>query len=237
MKGVQENTAEQPALMDAPEYLPFVRKVAARVTRRLPPSVCMDELVSAGTIGLMEALQRYEQGSKRSFETYAEFRIKGAIMDELRRHDPINRAARRARNQINAKAHQFTALNGRPPEAEEMAEVLNTSVATYQEKLSKFEAISVVSMDPNTMEVASPCENQEDMLRRKEMLGLVLREIQRLPEKDQLVMNLYYVEQLGQAQISDILGVSNSRVSQILSQVTKRLRKRCALQLDGEANG
>ncbi len=89
MKGVQENTAEQPALMDAPEYLPFVRKVAARVTRRLPPSVCMDELVSAGTIGLMEALQRYEQGSKRSFETYAEFRIKGAIMDELRRHDPI----------------------------------------------------------------------------------------------------------------------------------------------------
>ena len=227
MKQMQQPPVEQAPALDAASYLPFVRKVASRVARRLPDTVNMDDLVSAGTVGLLEALSRYQQDSKRSFETYAEFRVKGAIMDELRRSDPVNRAARRARNRINSKAIQLTAKYGRPPEAEEVARALNTTVADYQDKLSKFEAIGVVTVDPSTLETETMEENQEELLGKKELVGLVLSELQKLPDKEKLVMNLYYVEELGQAQIADILGVSNSRVSQILSEVTKLLRKRC----------
>ena len=232
MKQMHEPPVEQAPLLDAASYLPFVRKVASRVARRLPDTVNMDDLVSAGTVGLLEALSRYQHDSKRSFETYAEFRVKGAIMDELRRNDPVNRAARRARNRINAKAIQLTAKYGRPPEAEEVARALNTTVADYQDKLSKFEAIGVVTVDPATIEAEAREENQEELLGKKELVALVFSELQQLPEKEQLVMNLYFVEELGQAQIADVLGVSNSRVSQILSEVTRRLRKRCARQVE-----
>ena len=227
MKQMQQPPIEQAPLLDAASYLPFVRKVASRVARRLPDTVNMDDLVSAGTIGLLEALSRYQQDSKRSFETYAEFRVKGAIMDELRRNDPVNRAARRARNRINAKAIQLTAKYGRPPEAEEVAKALNTTVADYHDKLSKFESIGVVTVDPTTLDAAAREENQEELLGKKQMVGLVFAELQKLSDKEQLVMNLYYVEELGQAQIADIIGVSNSRVSQILSEVTRLLRRRC----------
>ncbi len=232
MKQMQQPPVEPAPLLDAASYLPFVRKVASRVARRLPDTVNMDDLVSAGTIGLLEALSRYQQDSERSFETYAEFRVKGAIMDELRRSDPVNRAARRARNRINAKAIQLTAKYGRPPEAEEVAKALNTTVADYQDKLSKFEAIGVVTVDPATIDAEAREENQEELLGKKEMVGLVFAELKKLSDKEQLVMNLYYVEELGQAQIADILGVSNSRISQILSEVTKRLRKRCRVAME-----
>ena len=232
MKQMQQPPVEPAPLLDAASYLPFVRKVASRVARRLPDTVNMDDLVSAGTIGLLEALSRYQQDSERSFETYAEFRVKGAIMDELRRSDPVNRAARRARNRINAKAIQLTAKYGRPPEAEEVAKALNTTVADYQDKLSKFEAIGVVTVDPATIDAEAREENQEELLGKKEMVGLVFAELKKLSDKELLVMNLYYVEELGQAQIADILGVSNSRISQILSEVTKRLRKRCRVAME-----
>ena len=232
----EHEPVEQP-LLEATAYLPFVRKVANRVARRLPDTVNMDDLVSAGTVGLLEALSRYQRDSKRSFETYAEFRVKGAIMDELRRSDPVNRAARRARNRINAKSAQLTARYGRPPEADEVARALNTTVAEYQEKLSKFEGIVVVPVDPTTMETTDQAETQEERLGRKELVALVLRELRTLSDKEQLVMNLYYVEELGQAQIAEVLGVSNSRVSQILSEVTRRLRKRCQRLVDGATNG
>ena len=228
MKQVMQEPQADPAPPDAGAYLPFVRKVASRVARRLPETVNLDDLVSAGTVGLLEALERYQQDSKRSFETYAEFRVKGAIMDELRRNDPINRAARRARNRINAKAIQLTAKYGRPPEAEEVAAALNTTVAEYHDKLARFEAIGVVTVDPATIEAQQPGLNQEQLLGKKELVQQVLSELSQLPQKEQLVMNLYFVEELGQAQIAEVLGVTNSRVSQILSAVTQRLRQRCA---------
>lgn len=113
MTSMQRNTTEADA------YIPFVRRIASRIARRLPRSVNVDDLVGAGTIGLMEAMDRFDPEGGRTFETYAEFRVKGAIFDELRKGDPLNRAARGIQNRIANQTAKLTSELGRPPETEE----------------------------------------------------------------------------------------------------------------------
>ena len=217
-----------PALQDAETYLPFVRRIAGRIARRLPQSVDMDDLVSAGTVGLMEALERYDPAGGRKFETYAEFRVKGAILDELRRNDPLNRAARIAQNQIAAKTARLTSEYGRPPETEEVAAAFKTSVGDFMGRMSQLRDLRVVSMDMNTLQSSEGEPTQEELVHRKQIVNLVKGSIGKLGRRQQLVLSLYYVEELTQAQIGQILGVSESRVCQILSEIVKRLRGQVA---------
>jgi RNA polymerase sigma factor FliA len=210
----------------AEAYLPFVRKIATRIARRLPNSVDVEDLVGAGTVGLMEALERYDPQGGRNFETYAEFRVKGAILDELRRNDPLNRAARSVQTRIEAKKAELTSELGRPPEAEEVAAAMDTPVNKFMGTLGRLQALKVVSVAAPGRAFEAPQPSQEEQLARREMVALMKEAISELKERHQIVLNLYYVEELSQQQIGEVLNVSESRVSQILSEVTKRLRKK-----------
>ncbi|MFH1130327.1 MAG: FliA/WhiG family RNA polymerase sigma factor [Pseudomonadota bacterium] len=210
---------------EAEQYLPFVRKIANRIARRLPSSVDVDDLIGAGTVGLMEALERYNPVGGRSFETYAEFRVKGAIFDELRRNDPLNRAARNSRSQIESKTAELTSELGRPPETEEVAAAMNTTVEKYLDTAGRVQALRVVSLSTPGMELENPNSSQEEEIGQQQLIDLVRGAIEKLPERQQMVLNLYYVDGLNQQQVGEVLGVSESRISQILSEVTRRLRK------------
>ena len=220
---MKETITQQP--QQAATYIPFVRKIATRIAKRLPPSVEVDDLVSAGTIGLMEAIDRYKPEGGRSFETYAEFRVKGAIIDELRRNDPLKRAARQVQDQIERQTNDLTSELGRRPEIEEMARALKTTVAHYEDKMRPFAGWKFVPVDADAVAVESEDNNQEEQLGRKEMVALVRASLGRLSQRQQLVLSLYYVEEMSQAQIGETLGVSESRVCQILSEAMKQLRK------------
>lgn len=227
MKEMIENSSKQPET-----YLPFVRKIAGRMARRLPKSVEIDDLMSAGTVGLMEALDRFDPKGGRSFETYAEFRVKGAMLDELRRGDPINRSTRMAQSRLMNTMAQLTSELGRRPEAEEMAAALNTTVDSFMQKMSPLEGYKTVPLDAEIIESAMDLPNQEDQLAKQEIVRLVRKCIEKLTMKQQLVLSLYYVEELNQAQIGQVLKVTESRVCQILTEAIKQLRKHVKSELE-----
>jgi len=212
--------------MNAESYLPFVRKIANRIARRVPHSVEIDDLMGAGTVGLLEALDRFDPASGRSFETYAEFRVKGAILDELRRADPLNRTARSTQRRVAAKTAQLTSAFGRPPETEEVAAAMNTSVDAFVVKMSPLDSYRHVPLDLDAMGPEGEVVTQEDLLGKQEIVRLVRDSVAKLTERQQLVLSLYYVEELSQAQIGEMLGVTESRVCQILGETVKGLRAR-----------
>ncbi len=212
--------------MNAESYLPFVRKIANRIARRVPHSVEIDDLMGAGTVGLLEALDRFDPASGRSFETYAEFRVKGAILDELRRADPLNRSARSAQRRVAAKKAELTSAFGRPPETEEVAAAMNTSVDAFVTKLSPLDGYRHVPLDLDAMGPEGEVVTQEDLLGKQEIVRLVRDSVGKLNQRQQLVLSLYYVEELSQAQIGEMLGVTESRVCQILGETVKALRSK-----------
>jgi RNA polymerase sigma factor FliA len=226
----QAPTPVVPLVQDAEAYIPFVRKIAGRIARRLPESVDLDDLVSAGTIGLMEAMNRYDPSGGRDFKVYAEYRVKGAILDELRRADPLNRAARYTQNKVLNKTAQLTNEFGRPPEVEEVAAALRTSVSDYVSKISPMQTLRVVSMDTDAMQ-SGVVVNQEDLVAKKQTMVLVRKALESLSERNQMVLNMYYVDQLTQSQIGEVLGVSESRICQILSESLKRVRRQVKGQM------
>jgi len=224
MTAPQEHRA---GVESAETYLPFVRKIASRIARRLPQSVELEDLVSAGTVGLMEAMDRYDPQGGRRFESYAEFRIKGAILDELRRCDPLNRSSRHVQNQIQNKTARLHAAFGRPPEPEEIAAAMGTSVDNYLGRLSRVNALRVVAMDTDAVnpgDFGAAIPNQEDLLGQRELVLEVQGALAQLTERQRLVLNLYYVEELTQSQVGEVLNVTESRVCQILSELVRRLR-------------
>jgi RNA polymerase sigma factor for flagellar operon FliA len=212
--------------MNAESYLPFVRKIANRIARRVPHSVEIDDLMGAGTVGLLEALDRFDPDSGRSFETYAEFRVKGAILDELRRADPLNRTARSTQRRVAAKTAQLTSTFGRPPETEEVAAAMNTSVDAFMIKMSPLDSYRHVPIDLDAIGPEGEIVTQEDLLGKQEIVRLVRESVSRLTQRQQLVLSLYYVEELSQSQIGEMLGVTESRVCQILGETVKALRSK-----------
>lgn len=214
----QVQSEQQPG--NPEQYLPFVRKIAGRIARRLPSTVDVEDLVGAGTIGLMEALERYDPDGGRSFETYAEFRVKGAILDELRRNDPVNRAARTAQTRVSNKVAQLTAELGRPPTGDEVAKALDLK----NEQVAMAGSLRVVSIDAAPVELEAREPGQEDVLAEREIYRIVEETISRLPKRQQMVLSLCYLEGISQVQVAELIGVTESRVSQILSQTRKRIR-------------
>jgi RNA polymerase sigma factor for flagellar operon FliA len=209
----------------AETYLPFVRKVAQRVARRLPQNVDVDELVGAGTIGLMEAIERYDPKGGRSFETYAEFRVKGAIMDDLRRHDPAKRTTRALHNRLQAKKAELANRLGRTPEKSELAAALDMGLEEVEEKLARAKQANIVSIWQENQLPACSRPDQEALYQRAELRQHVREAISQLSDREQIVLDLYYVQELSQIEIGEVLGVSESRICQILSQLREKLRK------------
>jgi RNA polymerase sigma factor for flagellar operon FliA len=207
------------------EYLPFVKRVAQRLARRLPSHIALEDLISAGVVGLLEAMSRYDSSRVTDFEKFAEFRVKGAILDDLRRRDLMARDARLESKNIESAVQELTKELSREPEEEELASRLDLSVPDLRKKLEKLTPVRVVSFtDVYPMNTPTEDDSPFEEYAKKQKLEQLAGAIGKLGERHQQVLQLYYQEDLTLKDIGYVLSVTESRVCQILSEATLRLR-------------
>ena len=218
------------------DYAPLVKHIANRLAARLPANLQVDDLVQAGMIGLLDAIEKYDPGREAQFRTYAEFRIKGAMLDDLRAGDWIPRSVRSNADRLQHANVALMAELGRRPDEFEIAEKLGLSLAEYHDLLLKSRAIPLLQIedlnayrdddDGNIFDVLEDAaiNNPLDTLSLQVLQERLAGAIAGLPEKEQLVLSLYYDEDLNLKEIGEVLGITESRVSQIRTQAIVRLR-------------
>jgi len=221
------------------EQLPQVRYIARRIHERLPRHVPFEDLVHAGVVGLIDALHKYDSGKHVQFGSYAKFRIRGAILDSLREMDWSPRDLRRKARQLEEAHNQLRARLGRNPTEQELAAELSLDLRGLQVLLGEIDGLEVGSLrvlSPRDGREEDLCEYLPDdpedtpllLCLRSEMKELLARAIEELPEKERQVLALYYFEELTMKEVGVLLGVGESRVSQIHSMAVVRLRARLA---------
>lgn len=206
----------------AHSLLPLVQEVAAQVARRVPSHVTMDDLVAAGMLGLAGALTRLDPERIDTFRGYAEFRIRGAIIDELRRRDIMSRDARIASKKLQRSVDQLSAELGRDVEDDEIAEHLGISLEDYREMQTRLKAARLVTTEG--LELVDESANPFQWASREELRGRVASAIEALPKRHALVLWLYYYEELPLRDIANQLEVTPSRVCQIRTEAVNRVR-------------
>ena len=213
------------------QHIGLVHKTALHIKARLPDHVELEELVQIGMVGLLEAAKSYDASQGADLGTFASKRIRGAILDEVRKRSPLSRT-----DSSNIKAEeqvveQFLAKHGRPPTATEVASELDTSLEDYQKqrgRSQKFRTTSLDELEDSGQAPFSESASPEDEVEAVETSEWLAGEIAGLPERDQIVLSLYYNDEMNLKEIGAIIGVSESRVSQILTKVVGKLRDRVA---------
>ncbi|WP_323752100.1 RNA polymerase sigma factor FliA [Marinobacter sp.] len=214
------------------DQAPLVKKIALHLMARLPASVQLEDLMQAGMIGLLEAAQRYSSGKGATFETYAGIRIRGAMVDEIRKGDWVPRSVHRNARRISAAIKTVEDRTGREALDSEVADELGIELAEYHSSLADANSGRLFSLDELNESGELPIEEQEasdnplDGISAGAFQRSLAEAIEALPEKEKLVLSLYYQEELNLKEIGAVLGVSESRVSQIHSQAALRLRGR-----------
>lgn len=215
------------------QYAPLVKRIAYHMMARLPASVATEDIVQNGMLGLLDAINRFEEGLGAQFETYAVQRIRGAMLDGLRENDWLPRSLRRDMRRIESALHALEQKNGRAPSETEVAESLGMSLPDYQKMLQEARGHQLVYFedfgneeDEDYLErhVAGPDGDPLEQLLDSSMREALVEAINKLPEREQLVMSLYYEEDLNLREIGEVLGVTESRVCQLHSQAIARLR-------------
>jgi len=220
------------------EHLPIVRFLARRIHERLPQHVDIDDLFSAGVVGLMDAFAKFDPAKKVQFRSYAQFRIRGAILDSLRTLDWSPRELRRKGRAVEEAIRTLTSRLGRAPSESEVAAELGSTLDAYQQLLGDLKGLEIGTLhlerneDSGEEELAYiPGRPEEDPLfrcLRGEMEERLTGAIQDLPERERLVMTLYYYEEMTMREIGMALGVVESRVSQIHASAVLHLRSALA---------
>jgi RNA polymerase sigma factor for flagellar operon FliA len=216
------------------ENLPVVRFLARRIHERLPQHVDIEDLVSAGVVGLMDAFTKFDPEKKVQFRSYAQFRIRGAILDSLRTLDWSPRELRRKGRAVEEAIRVLTARLGRPPGEAEVASEMGLSLEDYQQLLGDLKGLEIGTLhmerneDSGEEELAYvPARPEEDPLfrcLRGELEERLTEAIQNLPDRERLVMTLYYYEEMTMREIGLALGVVESRVSQVHASAVVHLR-------------
>ena len=219
------------------EYAPLVKQVANRLAARLPDNLQVQDLIQAGMIGLLDAIEKFDPKREILFRTYAEFRIKGAMLDDLRACDWIPRSVRKQADQVGQAITQLQSQLGRQPDEAEIAEQLGLGLEEYHELLLKSKTAPLVSLDNmgissgereqgNIFDILEDptCDDPLDALSLQDMQERLTAAIEQLPEKEKLLLSLYYDEELNLKEIGLVLGITESRVSQIRTQSIMRLR-------------
>jgi RNA polymerase sigma factor for flagellar operon FliA len=216
------------------EHLPQVRLIARKIHERLPDTISFDDLISAGVIGLIQAIDHFDPGQNVKLRTYAEFRIRGAILDSLRESDWAPRLKRKMAREMESAISRAEQKLGRTPEEAEIAAELGLDVAEYRKKLAEVEILNIGELEflrddddsPSMLRyVASPEEDSPAVtLERAELERLIAASVDRIPKVERTVLSLYFYEELTLREIAGVMGVHLSRVSQIKSQAILRLR-------------
>ena len=210
-------------------YLPLVRRTAMKLARRLPSHVTVADLVSYGWIGLLDAFERASpEMNAEEFEAYAVFRVRGAALDHLRSLDPASRTARALSRKVTRAMNDLTNEGGgKQPEEEQVAARLEMSVAEYRgalERLGRAGMDRLEMLDIDEVSIGADEELPEERATKKQLAGVVAKAIDQLPERQQLVLALYYQEERTMREIGMVLDISESRVCQIHTEAIHRLR-------------
>ena len=221
------------------EYLPLVKYVASRIAGRLPNHIELDDLVNAGVIGLIDAVDKFDPTRQIKFKTYAEFRVKGAILDELRALDWVPRSTRQKATRIENAFSELEHRLGRMASDHEVVEHMGVSFEEYHRLLGEARGISLISLDEvysgddessdrNLLEFLADPDyvDPSEVLNLDQVYRIVAESIDELPEKERLVISLYYYDELTMKEIGEILEITESRVSQIHTKAILRLRGR-----------
>jgi len=226
-------TADQNKLVQ--QMAPLVKRIAYHFMARLPASVQVDDLIQAGLLGLLDAAKNFDDTQGAQFETYAIQRIRGSILDELRQADWLPRNVRKNLRRIEAAISSLEQQHGRPPREQELAEVLGVPLDEYQHMLLESRGYQLLhyedfqeSEDSDFFDVFLS-QNQIgplDVLEDQRFRRALVQAISVLPEREKIVMGLYYEQEMNLKEIGEVLGVSESRVCQLHSQAVARLRSR-----------
>lgn len=209
------------------EYLPLVKKIANYWSARLPASVELDDLMQVGLIGLLHANDSFDASRGASFATYAAIRVKGAILDEVRRNDWLPRSVQQKMRQVSEAIAKAEASLGRAPTDADIAHAMGLPLTEYQTTARELASCRMTSLDE--FETERPGDEGDNPVHQTQESGFreaLVKGVEQLPEKEKLVMSLYYTEELNLKEIGAILEVSESRVSQIHGQALARLRSK-----------
>ena len=216
-------------------YAPLVKRIAYHLMARLPSSVQVDDLVQNGMMGLLDAINRFESGMGAQFETYAAQRVRGAMLDGLRENDWLPRSLRRDFRRIEVAVSQLEQQFGRAPSEQELANSLDMTLADYQKMLQDARGHQLISFedlvedgDEDFLERHLTDESSEPskILEDQSLRQLLAQGIELLPEREKMMMALYYEQDLNLREIGAVMNVTESRVCQLHSQAVARLRAR-----------
>ena len=220
------------------DYAPLIKYIAQRIAVKLPPNIEIDDLFSAGVIGLMDAIDKYDPSRENKFKTYAEFRIRGSILDELRSQDWVPRSVRETNKKEDRARTELEHQYGRSVTETEVAGKLDISLDEYQEKMrrTKVSLLSIedlggfnASGDKKSLLdfLENPAsKNPFSLLKNQALQDQIVKIIEELPDKQKLVVSLYYYEDLNLKEIGKILDVTESRVSQLHTQAVIKMKQR-----------
>ena len=214
------------------KYAPLVKKIAERMAMRLPPHISKDELIGPGILGLFDAIEKFDSTKGIKFRTYANLRIKGAILDELRKMDWISRSVRRNINRLEDSIRGLELKLDRAPKDDEIAEEMGLDMESYYKMISRSCGVNLLSLDELMLDGSTPKISKQvsdvpspfDDLKIKEIKSVIAKSLSTLSKKEQLVMSLYYYEELTLKEIAKVLNLTESRISQIHSKAILRLR-------------
>ncbi len=225
----------EPELVE--QYLPLVRKVVMSLAKHLPPQVDVDDLHSVGTMGLIAAVRRYDVQQEKTFEAYAVMRIRGAVLDELRRLDSLPRTARAKARQLQETTQRLEQCLGREPSESEVSDALGMQLGDFRRMKCQVRPLSFLSLD-NRQSVSSEQdadlheaiadEHQSmgsDECQQTELVSLLRDKIALLPDRQRRVLAMIYFEEMRLSEIADVFGVTEARVCQIRSQAIANLRR------------
>ena len=218
-------------------YSPMIKYVANRIAMRLPPHIEVDDLISVGVLGLMDAITKYDSSRGAKFKTYAEFRVRGAILDELRSLDWVPRSIRQKASAVEKVVRSLEAKLRRLPEDEEVAKEMDLTLDQFYRTIDETKSVPVFSLED--LGIAKESGEQQSLLdclagkadadpqtqiRLIELKEIIAKAIDTLPEKERLMVSLYYYEELTMKEIGAVLDITESRVSQIHSKAVLHLR-------------
>jgi len=226
-------------------FLPLVHKIVGKLCKRLPTHVEYDDLHSIGTVGLIHAVRKYSCRDDKTFEAYASMRIRGSIIDELRKMDTLPRSARAKAREVETVVAKLELELGRVPNDSELQRSLGLSGTEFRRLMNRVRPTYFVSLDGPQVEIAADGvadlheiiadESQQptsEKLQNAELVGILSDRISGLPDRQKKVLAMYYYEEMRLAQIADVFGVTEARICQIHGQAIRTLREQVTLAMD-----